>query len=156
MLLCILCREPRKLLLHEHCLLRLTVNMSNLSQGQVAVLAELPSSSGGSIVAYVAPTNSFLWDNLMEQELFKEWPKIRIQKITSFSKSWVSSLRRTQLPFTNYVASTCHKLMGDTFDKIATQISLTEADYCLRLASQLYVIVSRVKQLCNVHFVGLR
>ena len=64
------------------------------------------------------------------------------------------SVRRTQIPVTNYVSLTCHKLMGDTFPKIATQLSVEEKKYTLWLASQLYVIISRVRDLRNVIFVG--
>ena len=44
--------------------------------------------------------------------------------------------------------------MGDTFDKLATSISATDSSYALRMTSQVFVIVSRVKQLKNLTFVG--
>ena len=65
-----------------------------------------------------------------------------------------TTVRRTQLPVTNYVALTIHKLMGDTFGNLTTQISFTESKYNLWMASQLYVIMSRVKKLQNITFVG--
>ena len=54
----------------------------------------------------------------------------------------------------NFVATTTHKLMGDTFDKLATSISSTDSSYALWMTSQVFVIVSRVKQLKNLTFVG--
>ena len=43
--------------------------------------------------------------------------------------------------------------MGDTFDKLATSISATDSSYALWM-SLVFVIVSRVKQLKNLTFVG--
>ena len=54
----------------------------------------------------------------------------------------------------NFVAMTSHKLMGDTFVKLATSISETDSSYALWMTSQVFVIVSRVKQLKNLTFVG--
>ena len=54
----------------------------------------------------------------------------------------------------NFVAMTTHKLMGDTFVKLATQISKTDSDYALWMTAQVFVIVSRVKELKNLTFVG--
>ena len=51
------------------------------------------------------------------------------------------------------VAMTTHKLMGDTFDKLATLISETDSSYAFRMTSHVFVIVSRVKQL-NLTFGG--
>ena len=44
--------------------------------------------------------------------------------------------------------------MGDTFEKLATSISATDSSYALWLTSQVFVIVSRVKQSKNITFVG--
>ena len=54
----------------------------------------------------------------------------------------------------NFVALTTHKLMGDTFDKLATSISATDKSYALWMTAQNFVIVSRVKQLKKLIFVG--
>ena len=42
----------------------------------------------------------------------------------------------------NNVAMTVHKLMGDTFDKLATSISATDSSYALWMTSQVFVIES--------------
>ena len=152
------CREPRNLVLYQHCFVRLTVNQDDLCQGQICVLADLPDATANSIPVFVAPNIEVLSSkNLIANELFRSWPLKKVGKVTGFVVPMGnSSLRRTQFPFDNYVASTCHKLMGDTFQSIATQVSATEGPYALWLTSQLYVIISRVNQLKNVFFVGSR
>ena len=153
------CREPQKLILTENCLLRLTVNTESLCQGQVLILAEMPLPGDKSIVVFVAPPNleAVSEPNLFTQPTFKSWKETRISTTVgfAFAKGDVS-VRRTQLPVSNNVALTCHKLMGDTFVKIATQLSLTDRRYSLWMASQLYVIISRVNDLKNVTFVGCK
>ena len=69
-----------------------------------------------------------------------------------YQKNSLSQLR--QIPLVNFVAMTSHKLMGDTFDKLATSISATDSSYALWMTSRIFVIVSRVKQLKNLTFVG--
>ena len=152
------CREPQKLILIENCLLRLTVNTGSLCQGQILILAELPLPGDKSIVVFVAPNLEAVSDaNLFTKSSFKSWQKTRISTTVgfAFAKGDVS-VRRTQLPVSNYVALNCHKLMGDTFVKIATQVSLTGRKYSLWMTSQLYVIISRVNDLKNVTFVGCK
>ena len=150
------CREPRKLVLHDKCVLKLTVNLEQLSQGQLCILAQLPNASDSSILIFVAPTvEAFTQENLIRDRLFACWPTKRVPKVTGFTHGMGNlSVRRRQLPFVNYVSGTCHKIMGDTFSKIATQVSVTEKKYNLWMASQLYVILSRVHQLKYVTFVG--
>ena len=152
------CREPRVLVLYQYCFLRLTVNHDDISQGQVCVLATVPDETANSILVYVCPSLEALGlENLIGNELFRSWPQQRISKVPGFIiPMGNNSLRRTQFPFDNYVASTCHKLMGDTFSSIATQVSAQEGPYALWLTSQLYVIISRVNHLKNVYFVGHR
>ena len=122
------CREPRKLVLHDNCVLKLTVNLEQLSQGQLCILAQLPNASDSSILIFVAPTvEAFTQENLIRDRLFACWPTKRVPKVTGFTHGMGNlSVRRRQLPFVNYVSGTCHKIMGDTFSKIATQVSVTE------------------------------
>ena len=142
--------------MHDNCVLKLTVNLEQLSQGQLCILAQLPNASDSSILIFVAPTvEAFTQENLIRDRLFACWPTKRVPKVTGFTHGMGNlSVRRRQLPFVNYVSGTCHKIMGDTFSKIATQVSVTEKKYNLWMASQLYVILSRVHQLKYVTFVG--
>lgn len=84
-----------------------------------------------------------------------QWPRERLSKTAGFTHPYTgSSLRRVQFPVVNYVALTIHKLMGDTFSSIATSVSDVESRYGLWLSAQIYVILSRVRQLSRVFFVG--
>ena len=150
------CREPRKLILADWFLLRLKINTEDLNQGQICVLAELPTFEESSVLVYVAPHVDSVNDpDLFRLQKFQQWPLKRLHRRTGFTYAKGNvTLRRTKLPLTNYVALTCHKLMGDTFAKIATQLSNIDRKNSLWMASQLYVIVSGVKQLGNVIFVG--
>ena len=150
------CREPKKLVFTDYCLLRLTINTDDLSQGQLCILSGIPNIDDSSIQVYVAPHVDAVNDpDLFVQMKFQFWPVKRISRTTGFTFARKDfTLRRTQFPVNNYVALTCHKLMGDTFAKIATQLSASDKNYCLWMASQLYVIISRVNELQNVVFVG--
>ena len=69
------CREPKKLILTELCLLRLTITTEDLSQGQICVLAELPSIEGSSVLLFVAPHVDSVNDpDLFSLQKFKQWP----------------------------------------------------------------------------------
>ena len=61
--------------------------------------------------------------------------------------------RRIQLPVKLFVTSTIHKTMGETLPNVATQI-VEAKEFSLWLLEQLYVVVSRVRNLSNVTFVG--
>ena len=99
-----------------------------LSQCHVCVLAEVPLPRATSDFAHVTPNvDAFLCENLLEQQLFRSGPKRRINKVTGFVVPMGNmSLRRTQLAISYFVAAICHKLMGDTFSVIATQLSQSE------------------------------
>ena len=49
---------------------------------------------------------------------------------------------------------TIHKAMGETIGKVVTRISFSEKQYCLWQREQLYVIVSRVRKMQDITFVG--
>ena len=150
------CAEPKKLTLKKHCILRLTKNTDDLSQGNVCILAEIPNCNDSSITVYVAPHVDAVMDaDLFVNNIFLNWKQAKLHKTVGYCLAMGKvSVRRTQMPVTNYVALTVHKLMGDTFFKLATQVSVTEQKFTLWMASQLYVILSRVKDLCNITFVG--
>ena len=150
------CAEPKKLTLKKHCILRLTKNTDDLSQGSVCILAELPNCNDNSITVFVAPHVDAVMDaDLFVNKNFLNWKQAKLHKTVGYCLAMGRlTLRRTQMPVTNYVALTVHKLMGDTFYKLATQVSVTEQKFTLWMGSQLYVILSRVKDLSNITFVG--
>ena len=122
------CQEPKKLILKKHGILRLTQNTTKLSQGNVCILAEVPEADDVSILVFIAPQVDAVMDpKLYENTNFLSWDKVRIAKSAGFCFEMNKiTVRRTQFPVTNYVALTVHKLMGDSFYKLATQVSACE------------------------------
>ena len=62
------CREPHKLVLNEHCILKLTINMEELSQGKPCILAQPPNASENSVLVYVAPDK----EAIAQEHLFRD------------------------------------------------------------------------------------
>ena len=147
-------REPETLLLYDKAVLRLTRNLESSSQGDLFVL-DFDNCTERNLSLYKAPNPSHITKECLDRELYKNWPKITVTKTAGFTfGTHNGSVRRVQFPFSNYVALTVHKLMGDTFANLATSISSTESMYSLWLTSQIYVIISRVRRLSSLHFVG--
>ena len=150
--------EPKQLIVYSKALVRVTVNLEaeQLSQGQVGVVHEVPT--GDSVTIYVPDSSGGEVDitpGMLEREEYLTWRTVTLSKHTGFVQPFKkNSVRRVQLPLMNFVAMTTHKLMGDTFEKLATSISATDSSYALWMTSQVFVIVSRVKQLKNLTFVG--
>ena len=150
--------EPQKLMIYSKALVRVTVNLESeqLSQGQVGVVHEVPT--GDSVTIHISDTSGGDFDTtpaMLEHEEYLNWRTVTLSKQTGFVQPFKkNSIRRCQIPLMNNVAMTTHKLMGDTFDKLATSISATDSSYALWMTSQVFVIVSRVKQLKNLTFVG--
>ena len=147
-------REPETLLLYDKAVLRLTRNLDSTSQGDLFVL-DFDNYTERSLSLYKTPDPSHITRECLDREFYKSWPKITVTKTAGFTfGTHNGSVRRVQFPFCNYVALTVHKLMGNTFASLATSISSTESMYSLWLTSQIYVIVSRVRRLSSLHFVG--
>ena len=147
-------REPENLLLYPQAVLRLTRNLDNSSQGDLFVL-DYENSNEASLSLFKAPSPDAITKKCLKDEEFKNWTKIIVQKTAGFIiPTSDGSIRRVQFPCCNYIALTVHKLMGDTFHSLATAISSSESMYSLWLTSQIYVIVSRVRRLSSLHFVG--
>ena len=147
-------REPQTLLLYDKAILRLTRNLDSSSQGDLFVL-DFDNCTDTFLTLFKAPNPFAITKECLDNELYKNWPKMCVRKTAGFVFGIKSgSVRRVQFPFCNYVALTVHKLMGDTFAHLATSISASESIYSLWLTSQIYVIVSRVRSLSCLHFVG--
>ena len=146
--------EYERVLFYPNCILRSTQNLEGIQQGQLCIL-DFNSVTDCSISVYVAPSLEAVNEDSLSNGDFLFWPKISIRKTPGYVQMFQrSSVRRTQFPVINYVALTVHRLMGDTFLKLATEISTVERKYTLWLISQLYVIVSRVKYLIQLYFIG--
>ena len=150
--------EPKQLIIYPKALVRVTVNLESeqLSQGQVGVVHEVPT--GDSVTVYIPDSSGGevnITSEMLQQEQYLAWRTVTLSKQQGFVQSFKkNSVRRTQIPLMNFVAMTVHKMMGDTFIKLATSISATDSSYALWMTSQVFVIISRVKELKNLVFVG--
>ena len=148
------CREPKNLILYDRAVLRLTRNCDHSSQGDLFVL-DYHGTTDSTLSVYKAPNQNLITRDNLTNGLYKQWSKFVITRGIGFSVACrTGCVRRIQFPFCNYVALTVHKLMGDTFPNLATSISASENKYSLWLTSQIYVIISRVRHLSSLHFVG--
>ena len=150
------CPEPRSLFLHVSCVLRLTCNLPSLKlfQGQLCVVQAFDESSH-TITVRIAPVGvrSLSFSNMNIQR----WRSVLLRKQVGVIHRLNSGMvcRRIQLPVKMYVASTYHKIMGDTVPSLATQI-VGAKKFLLWAKEQLYVVVSRVTDLSHITFVGNR
>ena len=148
------CREPEKLMIYSKAIVRFTRNISGFSQGSLAIVDYI-NSSERSVSLFCARTPEDVTEEAIENEDFLSWTKRTVSISWGYTMSFKGgSVRRKQFPICNYVASNCHRLMGDGFPKMATSISETENKYSLWLPSQIFVIGSRVRSLSALIFVG--
>ena len=145
---------------------RLTANKPqfNASQGQLAVVKELPNDSDKFSTLYLAPPGVRplppCCPNTGSAD-YSNWNMIRVKYEPGVIRSCRNSnscdsvvVRRIQYPVKTFVAATTHKCMGATIHELATQISLVDRTYSLWMREQLYVLVSRVRTLRNITIVG--
>ena len=149
------CLEPQSLFLYPGAILRLTVNMPSISayQGQLCVLLSLDTIENGSVTIALAPAGCRSIPPLVV--IKNKWRCVVIGKETgvTYRLNHKTVCRRIQFPLKLFVASTIHKTMGETLPMVATQI-VGSKDFALWLPEQLYVVMSRVRSLNQVTFVG--
>ena len=147
-------REPPELLLYESAIVRVTANMRDICQGSLCVVNFLQSNST-SIHLFKAPSPEAMTPDALHDRLYLQWPTTSVSRTTGFTQSFRgNSCRRRQFPLSNYVASNCHRLLGDTFPRLATAVSSNQSEFSLWLPSQVFVILSRVRHLNQLYFVG--
>ena len=148
------CREPECLLIYEKAVVRFTRNLNDTLQGALGVLS-YAHSNVNSVSVFVAPTPADLTDENIQSGNFMQWRQVSVRKENGFSHVYKgNTVRRHQIPLSNYVATNCHRLMGDELPRLATAVSMTESKYTLWLPSQIFVIGSRVRALACLTFVG--
>ena len=148
------CREPRRILLHPKGLLRLTRNLNSVTQGTIAVV-DFDNSSQNSVSIFCAPTPDSVNEEVLNNLLYLHWNRIVISRQMGFTLNYRgNSARRNQFPICNYVATNCHRLLGDELPQMATSVSSKEHKYSLWLPSQIFVLGSRVRHLRRLTFVG--
>lgn len=152
-------QTPQSITLYIGAVMRFTCNDTPtrrlFHQSQLCVVRELPVD-GGSVGLWVAPPGRRTIPPTEQEFRQQGWTELRLPKMFTISERLEGSMlvRREQYPIRHYIASTIHKIMGDTLGMVATQISVHDSTYKLWLKSQLYVIISRVREMNNIIFVG--
>ena len=149
---------PKQIILYHGALLRFTANIPSIEarQGQLCLLLQLPTQSSNSLEVLIAPPGCRSAPCLDEATLIASgWRKASVANVYSpvITNEGIF-LRRFFFPVKNYVASTIHKCLGDTFPKIVTKVSSTDKNYKIWEKEQLLVLLSRVSRLDDLTFVG--
>ena len=160
------CLEPNSLLIYEGAPMRITRNIQDLlvTQGQLCVIRQVPDADSTSLDLFVAPPcvrslPPVQPDGSRNFEL-SGWRTVSVRRMEGLPQNFRnhSSLRRTQFPLKPFQASTIHKCIGDDVPLLATQIATTDPFerkmFKLWEKNQLLVLVSRVKELKDLTFVG--
>ena len=146
--------DYEEIMFYPNAVFRATRNLEHIQQGQVCIV-DYNSLSINSVYVYVAPSFDSVSEDAIANEAFRTWKRASIRKTPGYIYNWKGHfVRRNQFPIANYIALTIHKLMGDTFNLLATAISSNNPELGLWLISQIYVLVSRVKHLHQLFFVG--
>ena len=149
---------PKNILLYHGALMRFTANLKQIRarQGQFCILLEIPSDFTTQLEVLVAPPGCRYPSSFDKASLIQcGWRKAIVSKTyTPVINNQTTFLRRDFFPLKNYVASTIHKCLGDTFPKIITKISLTDCNYEIWEKEQLLVLLSRVRKMEEITFVG--
>ena len=147
-------RMPARILVYQSAILQFCCNMENVQQGSLAVV-DYQNSTADSITVFVATNPTDINVDCLQSERFRQWRTLKVRKIKGFVQPFkANSVRRVQVPLANYVASNCHRILGDEFPQVATAVSVSESKYSLWLPSQLFVIGSRIPALNCLTFVG--
>ena len=149
---------PNKIIIYKGVFIRFTANIANIHarQGQLGIILEVPSDNATLLEVFIAPPGCRSAVNIDENCLIGSgWRKTVVAKVfTPVLKNNTSFLRRYFFPIKNYVASTIHKCIGDTFPSIVTKISLSDKHFKIWDKEQLLVLLSRVSKLQDITFVG--
>ena len=144
-------REPQSLFVTEGQLLRFTVNSKNYTQGQVCKVKEIIYSDNvhAAVDVVIAKPGTREFDEsckvLRVKPIYTRWVNLRHPKVRA---------RRKQLPLVTEDCNTIHKALGQTHDGVTTKMSTTDKNYNIWERSMFLVIVSRVRCLDNLVFVG--
>ena len=160
------CLEPDCLLIYEGAPMRVTRNILELqiTQGQLCVVKNVPASNSVSIDMYVAPpcvrTLPPLQPDGSRNFSAFGWRIVSVKRREGLPHNFRhnSSLRRNQFPLKPFQAATIHKCIGDDVPLLATQIASNDPSersmFKLWERNQLLVLISRVKELKHLTFVG--
>ncbi|KAF4650251.1 hypothetical protein FOL47_001334, partial [Perkinsus chesapeaki] len=152
-------QPPQTITLYVGAVMRFTCNDTSarraFHQSQLCVVRQLPENEG-SFTVRVAPPGRRNIPRTEQEFIDQGWQELTISKVFTIPQRLEGTMkvRREQYPIRHYIASTIHKVMGDTLGMVATEISDRRSAYKLWLKSQLYVIISRVRAMAHIYFVG--
>jgi predicted GIY-YIG superfamily endonuclease len=158
------CYEYDVCKLYCGAVVRMTYNKKDgavpFSQGQVAIVVELPSLTVGvseqRLRLRLAPPGERVLD-VNVNNIPDEWKEVVVGRRTTppiIVGRYLQMGRRTQFPVRYYLASTIHRIQGDTVGLLATELSLTKKEYRLWQKEQFTVLISRVHKCDEIIFVG--
>ena len=152
------CLEARELRVFVGCVVRLTYNSymagPTFSQGQLAIVTHLPDPA---IAPEIAEAHLRLLPpgcvdtTVMVGQAIKV--KRRLTPAVEVGRKGLLA-RRQQWPFRLYVSTTIHRVIGETTPILATQLALSNSKFVIWEKEQLLVVLSRVRSLDNLYFVG--
>ena len=147
-------REPEVLTITEEQLLRFTRNTDRYCQGQVCKVQQIifkenePDTPHYIKVLIAKPGTCDFDDSCLTIRVEPVWTRnINIRK------PWVTAQRK-QLPLDNAEVTTIHKGLGRTCDVVSTQVSYANAMFAIWERPMFLVIISRVRNLKDITFVG--
>ena len=134
------CQESPRLLIYERAVVRFCRNMDSKWQGTLGII-EYQNSTPNSVAVFIASLPSEINEENLRTGGFRNWRRVSVRRQNGFTQSFRgNSVRRQQIPLVNYVASNCHRLLGDEQTRLATAISTTESKMlcgCLLRSSSL-------------------
>ena len=159
------CKEPRCLLFFVGAVYQFTYNEDGVfTQSQLGFLLDLPShsiiDSFGKIPIMVAPPGMKIieYDSIKTRDDYINdgWIKQYVGPSPERTHNMQFNMRgqRKQYGLKHHVTSTVHATMGDTLNKIATEISDETNEFRLWDKAQAIVLLSRTKLGSNIIFVG--
>ena len=156
------CYEYDKCELFVGAVIRMTYNERHgtvqFSQGQVGVVTALADSAQPlaqqALTVRLAPPGT---RQIRVDSIPAEWPEIHVRRRTTPAILVGRALqmgRRTQFPVRYHLASTIHRIQGDTVALYATQLSDIHREYRLWQKEQFAVLISRAEHIKDIIFVG--
>jgi hypothetical protein len=156
------CYEYEKCRLFLGAVVRMTYNerrgTTAFSQGQIGLVSGLPDTllpeAQQFVTVRLAPPGVRV---ISTNNVPSDWPEVRVRRRTTPAVVVGRGLqmgRRTQSPVRFYLASTIHRIQGETVALYATQVSEVEREYRLWHKEQLAVLISRAEHCKDITFVG--
>jgi hypothetical protein len=154
------CLEEEIVTLYIGAVVRMTYNSNvadiRFNQGQLAIVYALPDRTlpqkDQRIGLILVPPGCTTWE-----EPSTEWQKISLSRHTTAPMQTGNSslrFRRQQWPVVLNVSCTVHKVIGSTCNCVATELNQNDSSLRFWQREQLVVVVSRVRTLSDLYFVG--